>query len=151
MARRGPAHHQPRKQKRSLQAAVRASARVGQRHAEMVNRIYKKGQSPAVLAPPDGTPTAGDPDCGQAAWCWKVEFIHIRRSVRAIQRLLVYGPKSDIWSAGQAMAKIQGTKYFEARLTKERPPQFLSEYALLSVVCEGQYDPATNCVYPLEA
>jgi len=149
MARRGPAHHQPRKQVRSVQAAVRAPLRVGQRNAQVVQRKRAEGQSPAVLAPPAGTPTAGDPDCGQAAWCWKVEFIHIRRSVRREWRLLVYCPKSDLWSAGQAMAKREGTKYFEERLRRERPQEFLTEYAFLSVVCEGQYDPTANVVHPL--
>lgn len=150
MARRGPAHHKPRKQVRSLQAVVRTAPRVGQRDAQVVHGTRAEGQPPAVLAPPAGTPTAGDTDCGQAAWCWKVEFIHLKRSTRSIQRLLVYGPKSDIWSAGQAIATLNGTKYFEARLREERPQQFLSEYVRLSVACEGRYDPATNCVYPLE-
>jgi len=107
---------------------------VEQRDTPLVQRERAERESASVLASLRGAPTAGDPDSGQATWVWCVAFLHVRRSTHHEQRLLVYGPKSNIWSAGQAMAKREGIKYFEARMNQERPPVPLAEFAFLSVV-----------------
>ena len=150
MARRGPAHHKPRKQKRGIQAAVRAPVRVVKRDAPMVQRVGAVGQSPTILAPVSEPrfPSVGSVDQGQAAWVYRGTFLHTGRSTKHEQRVLVYCSRAELWSAGEAMAKRGVSKFFDLRLQAERPPGHLHDYALLGVACEGQYNFQTNTVHP---
>jgi hypothetical protein len=137
MGRRGPAHHKPRKQKRGVQVAVRAPIRMVERDAALVQRVGEESEPPTLLASPPGTPTfPADPDPTAVTWLWRVEFLHIKHSVRAIQRLIVRCPESTLWSAGQAMARREGTRYFEQRIAKQQ--EGLNEYAFITAACEGR-------------
>lgn len=137
MARRGPAHHKPRKQKRGVQTSLRAPVRMVQRRSALVQRPRAEDQPPTLLASPPGTPAfPPNPDADAVAWLWRVEFLHIRHSVRAIQRLVVRCQESTLWSAGQAMARREGTRYFEERIRRDK--ETLNEYAFITAACEGR-------------
>jgi hypothetical protein len=99
-----------------------------------------------ILAPPVGVPTAGPTDEGRRAWVWTVEFLHTRHSTRHHQRLIVYCDLDSLWTAGQAMARSHGTRYFEQRLGKENPIRYLSDYVILSVTCDGEFDQRTGTI-----
>lgn len=121
MARRGPDHHQPRKQKRGVQTPVCAAVWMVQRDPQVVQRAHDASEPPAVLAPSDAP----------GWYLWRCEYLHVRESVKHVETIRVWHRPSDIWSAGQAMAKRDGRTLMN---------QLMSDpecYVELGVVCQG--------------
>lgn len=107
-----------------------------ERDAQVVQRLREESEPPTLLAPPGVPEFPLDPAANSRNWLWRLEFLHIRHSVRAIQRLVVKCPESTLWSAGQAMARREGTRYFEERIRKDK--ETLNEYAFITAACEGR-------------
>lgn len=81
----------------------------------------------------------------EQAHYFRVVFMHNRHGTRHTQDVIVYCRCADLWSAGEAMAKRDGSKFFSEHLQREYlGAQTLHDYSLLSVACLDEHGEETE-------